>query len=367
MKSPGQCNITCGRRQPIAIQELPSHLYAVNKISRTLSKISNLNLWTQANYHQLDSMEQDLDYSDRFMCIAEKVRVIEVQKGNQISPSLLYFGPIQQLEFDPNRYTWPQGVPFLQFSTKQARDWLRSSDIPVDLSRTKWRGILPRNASVDWKDTWRRNRAHKDAAFIWSVWHKAVAVNDWRKVAYLNIDSSCPFCPGLPETILHRFWECTQARNTWMWSSSLIHALQRRSQDPTVHFNLDWFHCIFTQLLPRRFGKFSSIWSMLRGLTLWELWLARNARCFSNVLRSTDTITSNIWCGLQDYARLDWLSFSKKLNSNPRVLLEKSSRFDRTWGNNRVFCSRSDSTIRWLPKALLNQGRVAPLPARIVL
>lgn len=194
-----------------------------------------------------------------------------MQKTNQNTPILFFYGPIQQLNFDPHQYSWPGGTPLLQFSAQLAREWMRNPEEPVDLSRSKWWGILPRNSNVDWQDTWKAKRAQKESAFIWSVWHKALAVNEWRQVAYLNIDASCPFCPGLPETILHRFWECQQARSVWEWSSSLIHDIQHRSQDPLVHFNLDWTHCIFTQRIPHRFGKLSSIWSLLRGLTMWEI------------------------------------------------------------------------------------------------
>ena len=131
--------------------------------------------------------------------------------------------------------------------------------MPVNLSQMRWRGSLLRNTLVDWKDTWTAKRAQKEAVFVWSVWHKAITVNEWRQKINQNIDISCPFCPSISESILHRFWGCAQARSTWEWCSALIHVVQRRPRDPLVHFNLDWQHCIFTQRLPRRFGRFSTI------------------------------------------------------------------------------------------------------------
>jgi hypothetical protein len=114
------------------------------------------------------------------------------------------------------------------------------------------------------------------------------------------------FCPSQAETILHCFWECPRVRHTWEWCSALIHGIQRKSSYPTVHFTLEWHHCIFIQQLPCRFGKFSLIWSVIRRLTLWELWIDKNARCFRYETWPLDKITSDIWSSLQDYGHIAW-------------------------------------------------------------
>ena len=139
----------------------------------------------------------------------------EILRSSQKHPTKLFYGPTCRLHFDPLRYRWPNGAPLLQFSTKEARSWMRDLDTPVNLCLTRWRGSLPRNTPVDWRDTWRSSRAQKEAAFLWSIWHKAIAVNEWRhKISHI-IDTSCPFCPGHNESILHRFWGCELARSTW--------------------------------------------------------------------------------------------------------------------------------------------------------
>ena len=230
----------------------------------------------------------------------------------------------------------------------------------MNLSQTRWRGLLLRNTPVDWKDTWRAKRAQKESAFIWSIWHKAIAVNEWRQKININTDVSCPLCPGLSESIIHRFWECTQAYSTWTWCSSLIHAIQKRPSDPSVHFRIDWHHCIFTQKLPRRFGKFSMIWSLLRGLTLWELWICRNAKCFKNETWPSATITGNIWRGLQDYARLAYYDTTRSTTDNNNEI--RCRRFDSTWGSNKILCHRIGNNISWPSPSNFHQGRVALHP-----
>ena len=44
----------------------------------------------------------------------------------------------------------------------------------------KWQGYLLGNYKFYWSQVWDPLRTGKEAAFIWSIWHKAVAVNEWR-------------------------------------------------------------------------------------------------------------------------------------------------------------------------------------------
>lgn len=128
-------------------------IFSVNPISQTLPSIPDINAWIHANRQALTTLEQDLDYADRFTCTVRKVRIVEVLRGTKNHPTKLFYGPILQLNFDPNRYGWPSGAPLLQYSTKTARSWIRTMNEPVNLSRTRWRGTLLGNTHVDWKDT----------------------------------------------------------------------------------------------------------------------------------------------------------------------------------------------------------------------
>ena len=87
----------------------------------------------------------------------------------------------------------------------------------------------------------------------------------------------------------------------------------------------------------------------LRGLTMREIWLARNALCFRKEFWFLDTITGNIWRGLQDYARIAWNDISRTNPNNNRPSVNRFKCFDSTWGNNKVLCSKANNTIRWLP------------------
>ena len=121
-KGPGNCDISCEQHLSISIPKLPNLVYSVNPTSTTLSRIPNLNLWFQANLDLQATFEQDFDYSDKFSCVVRKVRVVEVLQGAQKNPTKFFYGPIMQLDFNPNHYNWPDNVLLLQFSTKLAHD-----------------------------------------------------------------------------------------------------------------------------------------------------------------------------------------------------------------------------------------------------
>ena len=55
---------------------------------------------------------------------------------------------------------------------------------------------------------------------MWSIWHKAVAINKWRaRITPASISKQRMFClPNISELIWHEFWNCVQARRAWRWA-----------------------------------------------------------------------------------------------------------------------------------------------------
>ena len=48
--------------------------------------------------------------------------------------------------------------------------------------------------------------------FIWSIWHRVVAVTSWRAMLIMDIDDRCHVCMNdIPETIAHKFCDCRVA------------------------------------------------------------------------------------------------------------------------------------------------------------
>lgn len=251
-----------------------------------------------------------------------------------------YHGPIVCLGPDPERLCWPGNIPLLAFTTKLARKWLTNSDTSIDLHGTKWRDQLPRTITFDWRNTWHKKRSQKDGAFIWSLHRKAIAGNVWRSKVCATIDTSCPFCSRSPESIMHRFWHI--ATEPLAYGPGARHCFTSCSGNP-----LPQRHCLFTKNLPKRFGKFKIIWTLLRGVTLWELWLERNAMVFNTDDWSFTQVSTRIWQCLQDHGKIEGNPLKQMLPDDGAAPDFCFEHFDTTWGSNCVLCTRMNNSIRW--------------------
>jgi hypothetical protein len=58
----------------------------------------------------------------------------------------------------------------------------------------KWPGALQVSFKPAWSKVWDKSRAKKEAAFMWSVWHNAIAANAWRRKIYNGVSDLCPCC-----------------------------------------------------------------------------------------------------------------------------------------------------------------------------
>jgi hypothetical protein len=221
-----------------------------------------------------------LPMQQSFFGFIARVRVQPVTKGPKKKSIFLYYGRIRELEWDPARFEWPkvlgyqQSTDFLLYTTKLGRELLRKRLPPLDLTATKWANTLPANFRFGWSTVWAKERGKKEAGFMWQIWHKAVAVNVWRGRISDNIDTRCPCCnSGAEESIIHRFWYCQPAHQTWEFINNLTCYLGSESNDGP---NLNWEQAIFSSQPPARFQNVRRFWALFRGLTLWTLWISRN-------------------------------------------------------------------------------------------
>jgi hypothetical protein len=80
------------------------------------------------------------------------------------------------------------------------------------LMAEKWHGTFPATYVPDWDEIWIKIKPQKEAGFLWSVYHKAVAVNQWRARIF-GANADCTNCLGRErESIIHRFHHCPKAR-----------------------------------------------------------------------------------------------------------------------------------------------------------
>ena len=116
-----------------------------------------------------------------------EVKVIRTHRGptgkgesEKKKKILLFYGKVATLGWDPDRWRWRDGSCFLNYSTKGGRETIVSRNPEITRTVEKWQGYIPGNYRLYWSHVWDSHRAGKEAAFIWSIWHKAVAVNEWR-------------------------------------------------------------------------------------------------------------------------------------------------------------------------------------------
>ena len=166
-----------------------------------------------------------------------------------------FYGKMATLGWDPDRWRWADGDQFLNYTTKLGREVLSSRDPGIPRVAEKWQGYLPANYRYYWSQVWDPLRAGKEAAFLWSIWHKAVAVNEWRaKIAPAFISKQCPFClPNTSESVKHKFWDCIQARRAWRWASFIMRELCGVRTGNYDSFN--WKQALFGERIQRKFVK----------------------------------------------------------------------------------------------------------------
>jgi hypothetical protein len=180
------------------------------------------------------------------------------------------------LDWDPARLQWPKNKQFMHYTTQLGRNLLCKRQPPLTLATSKWPNTLPATHKFKWNQVWNPERAKTEAGFIWQLWHKAVALNAWRGRFSPEVDTTCPVCQtGAVEDTIHRFWFCQSSQETWRYVTLILNriAVPRGSLTWSM---LDWKQSIFSSRPPRRFSSIQRLWELLRGTTLWTIWLARN-------------------------------------------------------------------------------------------
>lgn len=198
-----------------------------------------------------------------------------------------------------------------------------------------------------WGTVWDKMRSKKEGDFIWSLWQKVVAINSWRVRFIAEIDDKCLMCAlNIPETIAHRFWDCKCARRAWDYAIGIINSMKAHPNQNGPWKAFHWHHGIFGKKVPPSFSKYSEIWLLLRGITLWTIWIERNDLNLNNTTWDASRVEQTIWNGLLDYARIAW---RKALNDSKTKAIgdDVLTKFHTIWGSNNLLYYRSNSELMW--------------------
>lgn len=93
-------------------------------------------------------------------------------------------------------------------------------------------------------------------------------------------------------------------------------------------------HNIFTIKELRKFKRVKGLWSLLKGITLWVLWIERNDLVFNGEWWHVQKIHNLIWKSLFEYGRVDWERCVVKIKKFPNVEHKKLMAFDNVHGEN---------------------------------
>jgi hypothetical protein len=186
---------------------------------------------------------------DRVQGYLKRVRIVHIPRGQprKLKIFLMYAGIIQDLVFDPGRYHWHQNLGVLHsFSANKGRTQILHQR--SDLQRT-----IPNSYKPNWKEVWLSRRPQKEAGFLWSVYHRAIAVNQWKSQMFRRIFPLYVCCPQQSnELVKHCMYECPRAATVWCYAQTILFTVQGTNPENGSWPSFTFQQCVFGSRLPRR-------------------------------------------------------------------------------------------------------------------
>ena len=157
--SPGGRNWQLGTPPKIFFLPLYNALFTVMKAACCLTPVSEDTRLDRAtiNFGEPESL---------LFGTLHRVRVTIVTKGPKKSDTFLFYGKTAELGWDPNGFSWPGNVHLMAYTTQKVRQWLNNRHVLPDVTKRKWRGILPHGFHLRWASIWDRQRIKKEAGLL---------------------------------------------------------------------------------------------------------------------------------------------------------------------------------------------------------
>ncbi|KAL3684415.1 hypothetical protein R1sor_002437 [Riccia sorocarpa] len=203
--------------------------------------------------------------------------------------------------------TWKNGDKFFAATNGRLRQMLSRDEQALAGKLSKWSGITEAQQIITprWRFIWKQQRARKECFLLWSITMNAVPTNGWRFPALPRSDPMrwCKRCDAREvEDTVHTFWTCQKAASTWSRVLNFFVAAQGEGGG----WQPSCTHALLTEILPRNLKTCELWWETLRGATSWGIWLARNARNFSNEVWHAIKTDIVIWYRFTLYIKLEW-------------------------------------------------------------
>ena len=85
-------------------------------------------------------------------------------------------------------------------------------------------------------------------------------------------------------------------------------------------------------------GGYYDVSDLLRGVTLWTIWIERNDKVFDHEQWHEAKVEHQIWDELIMYAREAWKKVLKQIKVSSFSAVAMLQGFDKTWGARNVLC-----------------------------
>jgi hypothetical protein len=211
------------------------------------------------------------------------------------------------------------GNLFFFFIIALGRKTLKYFKPKINVVEKRWVGVLPFIFKLKWMNIWCMMWSMKELGFMWALWNKAIVVNTWRAEVDNSINQTCPLCGNEEESILHKFLECCHAQQAWEYTQGIMCDLAYGNKPSRVVAPLHWKQCVFVAKSPRQVKCVENIWSLPRGITLWNLWIEWNDLVFNNKRWNVVKIHKVIWDALLVYGRANWNRCMKPIRKTLRA------------------------------------------------
>ena len=70
--------------------------------------------------------------------------------------------------------------------------------------------------------------------------------------------------------------------------------------------NFNWKQALFGERIPKKYDKLVKVWHLLRGITMWTIWIERNDKVFNHTQWHESRVEQRIWDELIIYSKMAW-------------------------------------------------------------
>lgn len=87
-----------------------------------------------------------------------KVKTMHTHRGPLVDCEkielIFFYGKEATLGWDPDQWRWEDGSRFLEYTTKDGREYISSKNSSTTHAADKWQGYLPDNYHIYWSQVW---------------------------------------------------------------------------------------------------------------------------------------------------------------------------------------------------------------------